>query len=257
MKTVYKYLLNTLPRPLLIRLSYVFKLIAPLLYKGDKVYCPVCKNSFRKFLSYGSAVAHRDNVLCPFDLTLERHRLMWYYLENHSEFFKKERIKLLHIAPEQCFHKLFKKQKNLNYVTGDLESPIADLHFDLHQIPIEDNSFDVIFCNHVLEHVEDDIRCMSELFRVMKPGGWGIFQVPIDWKRTETYEDKTITSPEEREKHFWQKDHVRLYGLDYPKKLSSVGFDVRPFDYHQYLDSSDQERFRLHKDEILFILTKP
>ena len=142
-------------------------------------------------------------------------------------------------------------------MTGDLESPIADLHFDLHQIPIEDNSFDVIFCNHVVEHVEDDIRCMSELFRVMKPGGWGIFQVPIDWKRTETYEDKTITSPEEREKHFWQKDHVRLYGLDYPKKLSLVGFDVRPFDYHQYLDSSDQERFRLHKDEILFILTKP
>ena len=92
MKTVYKYLLNNLPRPLLIRLSYVFKLIAPLLYKGNKVYCPVCKNSFRKFLSYGSAVAHRDNVLCPFDLTLERHRLMWYFLENHSEFFKKERI---------------------------------------------------------------------------------------------------------------------------------------------------------------------
>ena len=147
--------------------------------------------------------------------------------------------------------------ENLQYITGDLVSPWADVKMDVHDIPFEENSFDVVICNHVLEHVDDAHKVMTEFYRVMKVGGWGIFQVPIDWKRTETYEDKTITSPEEREKHFWQKDHVRLYGLDYPKKLSSVGFDVRPFDYHQYLDSSDQERFRLHKDEILFILTKP
>ena len=257
MKTLYKYLLNILPRPLLIKLSYIFKFFAPLLYKGNSVNCNVCKRSFRKFLSYGSKVAHRENVLCPYDLTLERHRLMWYYLENNSTFLTQKDLKLLHIAPEQCFHKKFKAQENLSYITGDLESPIADLHFDLHNIPLEENSFDVIFCNHVLEHVKDDHKCMSELFRIMKPGGWGIFQVPIDWNRTSTYEDPKIISFKDREKHFWQKDHVRLYGLDYPNKLETVGFNVEEFDYHQHIDIEKQESYRFHKDEILYILRKP
>ena len=161
MKTLYKFLLNKLPRPLLIRLSYVFRIFAPLLYKGNKVECPVCERKFSKFLSYGSKVAHRENVLCPYDLTLERHRLMWLYLKNESNFFTAEKLDVLHIAPEQCFHGKFKAQNNLNYLTGDLESPIADLHFDLHHIPLEDNRFDVVFCNHVMEHVDDPIQCMK------------------------------------------------------------------------------------------------
>ena len=132
MKKIYKFLLNTIPRPWLIRLSYVFRIFAPLLYRGDKVECPVCEKSFRKFLSYGSDIAHRDNILCPYDLTLERHRAMWLYLKNHTDFFTKKDLKVMHIAPEQCFHGLFKKQNNLDYTTGDLMSPIADLHFDLH-----------------------------------------------------------------------------------------------------------------------------
>ncbi len=149
MKKLYKYLLNTLPRPLLIRLSYPFKLVAPLLFRGDKVECPVCENHFSKFLSYGSDKAHRENVLCPYDLTLERHRLMWLYLLKKSDFFTKEGLRVLHIAPEQCFHSRFKKQSNIAYLTGDLVSPLADLHFDLHDIPLEDDRFDVVFCNHV------------------------------------------------------------------------------------------------------------
>ena len=135
MKKLYKYLLNKLPRPLLIRLSYVFKFFAPVLYRGDKVECPVCERSFSKFLSYGSEVAHRENVLCPYDLTLERHRLMWLYLNRKTNFFTASKLKVLHIAPEQCFLPYFKKQKNLDYTTADLVSPIADLHFDLHDGP--------------------------------------------------------------------------------------------------------------------------
>ncbi len=255
MKKLYKFALNTLPRPLLIRLSYPFKKIAPLLYKGDNVECPVCGNSFRKFLSYGSNTAHRENVLCPYDLTLERHRLMWIYLKDHSDFFKKQHT-VLHIAPEQCFHSLFKSQKNLNYVTGDLVSPIADLHFDLHEIPLEDNKFDVVFCNHVLEHVEDALQCMKELYRVMNPGGWGIFQVPQDLTREKTYEDPSITSPEEREKHFWQKDHVRLFGRDYPEWLSKAGFVIEEFHPNQHLSDEQIARFRLAKNEIMYIARK-
>lgn len=256
MKKLYKFLLNKLPRPLLIRLSYPFKLVAPLLYKGDNVECPVCERSFSKFLSYGSEVAHRENVLCPYDLTLERHRLMWLYLKDHSNFFT-DNLKVLHIAPEQCFHKTFQNQKNLDYLTGDLESPIADMHFDLHDIPLEDNRFDIVFCNHVMEHVDDAIRCMSELNRVLKPGGWGIMQVPQDFARETTYEDPSITSPEEREKHFWQKDHVRLFGKDYPDWLRKGGFEVKEFKKDEHYSKEQIERFRLSKEEILYIVSKP
>lgn len=257
MKKLYKWLLNTLPRPLLIRLSYVFKFFAPLIYKGDNVECPVCERSFRKFLSYGSKVAQRDNVLCPYDLTLERHRLMWLYLKDHSDFFTKENLKVMHIAPEQCFHKKFQNQENLDYTTGDLVSPIADLHFDLHDIPLEDNQYEVIFCNHVMEHVENDLRCMQELYRIMKPGGWGIMQVPIDFNRDETYEDPTITTPEEREKHFWQYDHVRLYGTNYPRRLEEAGFKVDEVDMKDYLSPEKIERYRLQKNELLYVVRKP
>jgi SAM-dependent methyltransferase len=256
MKKLYKFLLNKLPRPLLIRLSYPFKLIAPLLYKGNTVECPVCKKSFSKFLSYGSDVAHRENVLCPYDLTLERHRLMWLYLKEQSNFFSANKLDVLHIAPEQCFHKKFKNQKNLNYLTGDLVSPIADMHFDLHEIPLEDNRFDVVFCNHVLEHVDDAHQCMSELYRVMKPGGWGIMQVPLDYTRDTTYEDASITSPEEREKHFWQKDHVRLFGNDYPEWLKKAGFEVETFDVNQKYSSEMVDRYRLIKEEMIFVVSK-
>ncbi len=256
MKKLYKILLNKLPRPLLIRLSYPFKFIAPFLYKGDNVECTVCGKKFSKFLSYGSDVAHRDNVLCPNDLTLERHRLMWLYLKGHSNFFTKKDLSVLHIAPEQCFHKKFKSQGNLNYLTGDLVSPIADLHFDLHDIPLEDNRFDVIFCNHVMEHVDDAIRCMSELHRVMKPGGWGIMQVPQDFTREETFEDPSITSEEDREKYYWQKDHVRLFGRDYPNWLKKAGFGVIEFDKESNYSQELIEKYRLDKKEILYIVSK-
>ncbi|MDX1652910.1 MAG: methyltransferase domain-containing protein [Brumimicrobium sp.] len=255
MKKVYKFLLNKLPRPLLIRLSYVFRIFAPALYRGNKVECPVCERSFNKFLSYGSSVAHRENVLCPYDLTLERHRLMWLYLKDHTDFFS-EKKEVLHIAPEQCFHKRFKKQENLNYLTGDLVSPIADMHFDLHNIPLEDNRFDVIFCNHVLEHVDDAMQCMKELYRVMNHGGWGIFQVPQDFNRDVTYEDKSIVSPEEREKHFWQKDHVRLFGKDYPDWLRKAGFEIEEFRPKEEFSAEQIARYRLMPGEILYIARK-
>jgi predicted SAM-dependent methyltransferase len=181
---------------------------------------------------------------------------MWLYLKDASNFFTAPNLNVLHIAPEQCFIHLFKKQSNLNYLTGDLESPIADLHFDLHSIPLEDNRFDVVFCNHVMEHVTDPLQCMKELFRVMKPGGWAIMQVPQDMTRETTYEDSTITSPEDREKHYWQKDHVRLFGRDYPNWLEKAGFKVEEFELKKHYDAAKIGRFRLMKDEILYIFKK-
>jgi SAM-dependent methyltransferase len=227
-----------------------------MLYRGNNVECPVCERSFSKFLSYGSAVAYRENVLCPFDLTLERHRLMWLYLRDHSHFFTANKLDVLHIAPEQCFHAKFKGQQNLNYLTADIESPIADMHFDLHDIPLEDNSFDVVFCNHVLEHVNDANRCMEELYRVMRPGGFGIMQVPQDFSRESTFEDSTIVTPEDREKYYWQKDHVRLFGRDYPDWLKKAGFNVVEFDKHKHYSPEKIAKYRLQKEEILYIVSK-
>jgi ubiquinone/menaquinone biosynthesis C-methylase UbiE len=163
---------------------------------------------------------------------------------------------MLHIAPEQCFYKLFKSQENLNYTTGDYNSPIADIHFDLHNAPFNDNSFDVIFCNHVLEHVEDADKCMRELYRIMSPGGWGIFQVPLDTARQTTYEDKTITSEADRELHFWQKDHVRLFGLDYKDKLAAAGFLVKADDFINTLSPELIDRYRLPAGELIYFCTK-
>ena len=255
MKKIYKFLLNKLPRPILIRLSYVFRLFAPLILKGNKVECTVCKKHYRKFLSYGSDIAHRENVLCPNCLSLERHRLMWLYLNEKTDFFNTHK-KVLHIAPEQCFYKRFRSQSNLDYTTGDLYSPLADVKFDLHEIPFDDNQYDVVFCNHVLEHVEDAHQCMSELYRVMKPGGFAILQVPIDYSREETYEDPSITDPKEREKHFWQKDHLRLFGKDYGKKLEKAGFRVVENHLPKEIKEELSERYRLQKEEILFACYK-
>ncbi len=244
-----------MPRPVLIRLSYLFRIVAPVLLKGNDVQCPVCERSFSRFLSYGSDAALRQNVLCPYCLSLERHRLIWLYLQQNTDFFSKPN-RMLHIAPEQCFHGRFKALSNLEYVTGDLESPLADHHFDLHSIPFNDNSFDVIMCNHVLEHVTDYHQCATELFRVLKPGGWAIMQVPIDYSRDTTYEDPSISSPEDREKYYWQKDHLRLFGKDYPHQLEKAGFRIMASDFAKNIDAATSARYRLQTEEILYVGSK-
>ena len=160
------------------------------------------------------------------------------------------------MAPEQAFYRRFRKLKNIKYTTCDLNSPIADVKADIQNLPFPDNWFDVVFCNHVLEHIPEDLTAMSELHRVMKPGGWGIFQVPMKYNLTETYEDFTITSPQERQKHFGQYDHVRWYGMDYFKRLEKAGFEVDTSFSTQMFSEENQFKFALMKNEILPIVRK-
>jgi SAM-dependent methyltransferase len=204
-------------------------------------------------LPYGNKAG--ENRLCPVCLSLERHRLMWLYLNDHSDFFTAE-YKVLHIAPEQPFLKKFKSAKNLDYTTADMVSPIADLHFDIMQIPLPDNSYDWVICNHVLEHVENDIEAMREVLRILKPGGRAILQVPINYSYTETHEDKSITTDKQREEIYGQYDHVRWHGLDYPERMKTAGFTVEEFDIKMHLPSDMVEKYRLDLREILFVGSK-
>ncbi|MCK0130511.1 methyltransferase domain-containing protein [Flavobacteriaceae bacterium F08102] len=253
---IFKTILNTVPRPWLIKLSYVVSPFLAFYLKGNKYTDPIDGKSFRKFLPYGYGT-QRPNVLSPSTLSLERHRLLWLYLERETSFFDATKpIKVLHMAPEQCFLKRFKKLKHIDLITADLYSPIVDVKADILDLPFEDDQFDIIFCNHVLEHIVDDQKAMSELYRVLKPGGMGIFQVPQDYTRTTTYEDFSITDPDERAKHFGQYDHVRVYGSDYFNRLSAVGFNVEPVRYTEQLSATEVDKYRLMKGEILPVCYK-
>jgi SAM-dependent methyltransferase len=243
MKKVLPYIINKIPRPWLIRLSLISMQFVSVFYHGNKVECPVCGGHFRKFLPYGHNKV-RDNVLCPKCFSLERHRLLWLFLKNKTGIFT-ESWRVLHIAPEQCFYKHFRKLENLQYTTADLESPIADVQIDVQSLPFDENTFDVVICNHVMEHVPDDRKAIGEIFRVLKRGGFAILQVPANYSMEETIEDPTITDPVEREKRFRQKDHYRFYGRDYLKKLEDAGFIIREKNYLLDLPREERELYRL------------
>lgn len=248
-----KIILNTVPRPWLIKASYWLRPFIAFFLKGNTYTDPIDGKSFRKFLDYGYG-SPRKNVLSPSTLSLERHRLLWLYLQNETDFFTSSKD-VLHMAPEQCFLERFRKL-NHKYVTADLYSPIADVKADITKLPFEDNSFDVVFCNHVLEHISDDTKAMQELYRVMKTGGMGVFQIPQDLSRETTFEDDLITDPKERAKIFGQYDHVRVYGRDYFDKLRLIGFTVEEVDYTKKISSDLIDKYRLMHGEILPVVFK-
>ena len=254
MNSLFKFFLNLFPRTLLIKISYLVRPFVAFFLRGNTYTDPIDGKSYRRFLPYGYAKV-RENVLAPGTLSLERHRLFWLYLKNETTFFSAP-LRVLHFAPEQAFVQKFKKQKNLTYTTTDLNSPIADVKADICDLPFKDNSFDFIICNHVLEHIPDDTKAMQELYRVLAPAGTAIVQVPYDAKREITFEDNTITDQSERTRIFGQYDHLRVYGMDYFKKLSSIGFDVNALDYTNGISSDDIERYRLCKGELLPVCKK-
>ena len=237
MKRFIKYILNHIPRPVLQRIAEWAVPIMGLLYIGKGKECPLCGCRRRKFLPYGY-VTQRENALCPNCLALERHRTLWLWLLRESDIGRGAMAlpRLLHVAPEVAlmrkFSKIYASQPE-KYVTADLESPLADMHFDIQHIPLEDESFDAVICNHILEHVEDDHQAMRE-----------------------TFEDDTITDEAERTRIFGQYDHRRIYGRDYAKRLEEAGFEVYECDYANFIPAKEKELYAL-TDELLYIVRKP
>ena len=215
------------------------------LYQGDSVVCPICNSKFKEFGTFG--LVPRKNARCHKCGSLERHRLLWKYFNEKTDLFKlNKKVQLLHFAPERAFYNIFSTNHNIEYYPCDLspehyayEGNVKVQKADITDIPFEENCFDVIICNHILEHIPNDALAMSELYRVLKKDGWAILQVPIDYKRETTYEDFSITTPEGRKTAFGQHDHVRRYGRDYKDRLKKVGFIVNEDDFVKSFSQED------------------
>lgn len=216
--------------------NFYYASVKPLIDSKRLVECPCCGWKGPKFLPHG--LDHRENARCPKCNSLERHRLYYLFLRKHIPTDKA--VKVLHFAPEKIITKLFKSFSNINYLSADLDPEKGMVKEDITQLSFQDNSFDLIFCSHVLEHIPDDIKAMQEVHRVLKPTGFALLQVPIkkefNGKTIDaTYEDFSITDPAERERVFGQHDHVRIYGSDFKDRLIKAGFKVEVIDFPKVL----------------------
>lgn len=214
-----------------------------LAFRGDGVACPCCDGSFRDLRPHRG----RLGAKCPRCGSLERHRLLWLYFARRTNLLR-DALDVLHIAPEYSFEKRLASLPTLRYTTADLDSPLADMHVDVMAMPFPDEAFDIVLCNHVLEHVADDRVAMREVHRVLRPGGWAILLVPIDPSRAATFEDPAVTSAPDRLRRYGQEDHARLYGRDYAERLQAAGFTVTADAFGSTLPDEVVARYRLRRD---------
>jgi SAM-dependent methyltransferase len=227
----------------------VWGTIAALL-RGDQVECPCCGGRFRCFLPGGPE--RRPNARCPRCGSLERHRLVWLWLQRATDLLE-ARHRVLVVAPERFLQEALRARPNLDYLSIDLESPLAMRHMDVTRLDLADASFDVVVCNHVLEHVSDDRAAMRELLRVLRPTGWAVLQTPIDMSREISDEDPTVTDSSERLRRFGQADHVRTYGRDFFERLGQAGWVVERIAFARSLPGDEARRFGLDLDEELIV----
>jgi SAM-dependent methyltransferase len=245
--------LESVLTPSLIRLlSPIRGRVAKALNVPGPLYCPVCESNVRHFLPFGSP--RRANARCPVCSSLPRHRADWTFLTRRTDLFDERNKKMLHIAPEEFLSARFRGIRNLEYLSADLDSRKAMVRMDITSIDYPDNSFEAIYCSHVLEHIPNDRKALAELHRVLCPGGWALLQVPVTVERT--YEDPSITTPEERARHFGQSDHVRRCGPDYAERMSSVGFVTQVLRADEVTTFEDCTRMAFRPDSVYFFCRK-
>lgn len=230
----------------------------PMLYRGRRLECPTCGGRFRR-MRHGRG---RRDVQCPRCGSYERVRALWLFLRDRTDLFE-ESNKVLHFAPEPSIAAAIESMPNVDYISADIEPGVAMEVVDITAIPYPEGSFDAVICSHVLEHVSDDRRAMSEVFRALRPGGTAYFMQPVDFERAETYEDPSIVSPEERLRAFNQHNHVRVYGRDVRARLTGAGFEVTERRYTEELDPADRARYALQdgsateREDVVFVAVKP
>lgn len=229
--------------------------INALMNSGSAVECPCCNKQFAQMLDAGNPV--RNNVRCPFCRSLERQRFIWLYLQRETDLFKEDH-RLLHIAPERCFYRSFAKSTLLDYTAADKftkgnKYPRKTVNFDLTEARFSDEYFDVFICCHVLEHIPDDYKAISELYRMTRRNGWGILQVPIRRDMPSTFEDPSIVTEAEREAAYGQFDHVRQYGLDFIDRVTAAGFDVTRISCEDFSSPQEMQRYRIIDSDDIYV----
>lgn len=222
------------------------------LFYGSQRYCSVCESSVRFFKSYGHV--KRKDAQCPVCGAVERHRFTWEFFRRRTDLFDGKPKRMLHVAPEPAFERRLRALPYLDYATSDPQDHRADLRLDITRMDVADDSFDVLHCSHVLEHIQEDEQAMRELSRVLRPTGWATILVPIIADKT--FDDPAVTDPAERARLFGQWDHVRAYGRDFPERLAAQGFEVERVSAREVVpEDADRERKQL-KDEELFFCRK-
>lgn len=251
MKPIHRFLQRTHTAGVIDRLLA----LRALFFLGSRWACPCCGWNLRTFTHGGASLRPRVKGYCPRCNAKARHRWSWLFLQQQTDLFEKS-LRLLHISPAYSLSRRLRALPNLQYLAGDIVSRI-DTHvvFDLAQTPFPADMFDAIISIHVLEHVAHDREAISEIFRVLRPGGWAVISVPIRLNEA-TFEDPTITSSEARKEAFGEKTHMRLYGADFEDRLREPGFAV---EIHKAADLEDDimEKYGLRDDEVIFFCKKP
>lgn len=219
-------------------------------YRGTGRWCPLCESHTRRFRPFGIEYK-REQAMCVHCGALERHRLVWLFLERRTSAFT-GRQSMLHIAPEPCEIRI-KRKVGRGYVSADLLDPTVDVRLDITRLPYPGGAFDVVYCSHVLEHVDDDLAAMREFRRVLAPAGLALFLVPIT--AAETFEDPTITDPRDRLLAFGQNDHVRRYGPDFVERLEQAGFRVQTITAADVVDPLEIAVMGLEEAGEIFLAT--
>lgn len=236
-------------------LTTIRRTIRAIRYFGNERYCPICEHNLKTFLPAGNPV--REDVRCPVCGSLERHRLIWRYFSNRTQLLSANEKTLLHFAPENCIQRRLISYNQIHYLSCDLESELVQFHTDIVRIALSDESIDIGYASHVLEHVQDDERGLQEIYRILRSGGCAVFQVPIDLDRETTYEDFSVTDPKEREIHFGQSDHVRIYGRDFQTRLERAGFQVRADAFASQISTEETLKIRIDPSELIYVCIKP
>ena len=229
--------------------------IRKLCYFGFSRYCPVCNSWVKKFDSFG--FRRRPDAQCPVCKSLERHRFVWIFFQKSTNLFDGNPKKMLHFAPEPGLSRRFQKIPSLDYVSADLDDKKAMVKMDISNIDFPDASFDMVYCCHVLEHVEDDRKAIREIFRVLKEDGQAFILVPVTVEKT--FEDLSVKDPRQREELFGQSDHLRRYGVDFSDRLTDAGFKVTVLFAPDILTKTQIDKFGrglVYEKERIFVCRK-